>query len=117
MIFPLVTKKLEKRRKVRLKFINKGYRKLKKENKLSTLAELKDVLTKTKLNNINLFSESKFSMELSIRQYLTENFLSLSFNESILYRKLVKKQKLINNSNFKFQNNKRKVLLNGIQIS
>jgi polysaccharide biosynthesis PFTS motif protein len=85
MIFPLVTKKLEKRRKVRLKFINKGYRKLKKENKLSTLAELKDVLTKTKLNNINLFSESKFSMELSIRQYLTEAFLSLSFNESILY--------------------------------
>jgi polysaccharide biosynthesis PFTS motif protein len=80
-----VSEILRKRRRLRLRLINKGYKKLKKENRLSTLKQLRDILSKTKLNNVNLLKGFDLSLELPIRQYLVEKIIYLSFHESILY--------------------------------
>ena len=84
-ILSFIAKIPEKRKRLRLRLINKGYKKLKKENKLTTLKELRDVLSKTELNNVNSLSGFDLNLELPIRQYLTEKILYLSFHESILY--------------------------------
>ena len=51
--------------------------------------QLRDVLSRSKLNNSSLpkklLRQGGFNFELSVRQYLTERILGLSFNESILY--------------------------------
>ena len=69
--------------------MNIGYKRLKSESRLELLRQLKDILTKTKLNNTSLlksfFHQDDFDIELSIRQYLTVRILGLSFNKSILY--------------------------------
>lgn len=84
-ILSFLSKILEKRKRLRLRLINKGYKSLKKENKLATLKELRDVLSKTKLKNANVLTGFDLALELPIRQYLTEKIAHLSFNESILY--------------------------------
>ena len=85
MNFYLLTGYLEKRRRLRLRHINRGLKQLNEENNLSSLTKLKDLLSKTELNKLNLFDTYGFNTELSIRQYLTSWLLEVSFNESFLF--------------------------------
>lgn len=85
---PVIDKLINKRRKLRLRLMNQGYEALKKTNQLDLIMQLQDSLTKTKLNNARLSKnllESGFNIELSVRQFLKVRFLSLKFNEAILY--------------------------------
>ncbi len=87
--FPIINKYIDRRQRSRLRLINKGYRQLKNEGRLDFLLRLKDTLSKVKLNELclskKLLRQNGFDVELSIRQYLTEKILGLSFNKSILY--------------------------------
>ncbi len=86
---PIITGLINKRHRAKLRVINKGYRQLKNKNKLELLMQLRDVVSRAKLNNEGLLEgllcRSDFNVELSIRQYLFERLLRLSFNNSILY--------------------------------
>ena len=48
---PIITKLINKRHRFKIRATNKGYKKLRKECKLFVLPQLKDLLSKTKLNN------------------------------------------------------------------
>jgi len=67
----------------------KGYKRLKSESRLEFLRQIRDILTKTKLNNTSLFKsffhQGDFDIELSIRQFLTVRILGVSFYKAILY--------------------------------
>jgi len=86
---PIISSFIRRHNRDRIRGIWRGYRSLKRSGKLELLRQLKDVLTKTKLNNTSLsksfFCQGSFDIELSIRQYLTVRILGLSFNKSILY--------------------------------
>jgi polysaccharide biosynthesis PFTS motif protein len=86
---PVISLFIGRHNRNRLRGIWRGYRSLKRSGELELLRQLKDVLTKTKLNNTGLsksfFCQGDFDIELSIRQYLTVRILGLSFNKSILY--------------------------------
>jgi len=87
--FSIIRKYIDRRQRSKLRLVNKGYKQLKSEDKLNLPLRLKDTLSKVKLNELHiskiLIQQNGFDMELSIRQYLTERILGLSFNESILY--------------------------------
>lgn len=87
--FPIINKYIDKRQKSRLRLINKGYRQIKNEGELDFPLRLKNILSKVKLDDLylskSLLRQNDFDVELSIRQYLTERILGLSFNNSILY--------------------------------
>jgi polysaccharide biosynthesis PFTS motif protein len=87
--FPIISKYIDRRQRSRLRVINKGYRQIKKEGKLDFPLRLKNILSKVKLDDLDLskslLRQNDFNVELSIRQYLTERILGLSFNKSILY--------------------------------
>jgi polysaccharide biosynthesis PFTS motif protein len=89
MNIPVITKLFKKKHISKIRAINIGHKRLKSENRLELLRQLKDILTKTKLNNTSLlksfFHRGDFDIELSIRQYLTVRILGYSFNKSILY--------------------------------
>ena len=89
MYIPIITKLIKKKHRSKIRTINIGYKRLRSESRLELLRQLKDILTKTKLNNTSLpksfFRQGGFDIELSIRQYLTVIILGLSFNRSILY--------------------------------
>jgi len=84
-IFPFI----KKRKRLRLRLINKGCNILKENNRSALLTELKYFLTNTLLNKIHfskyLLNAGRVNVELSVRQYLTGRILGLTFNESILY--------------------------------
>jgi len=86
---PIVSKLINKKGRSKLRFINRGYRKLKGKNKLYFPKKLAGILSKTKLYNTGslkgLLYQSDFDVELSIRQYFTFYFLGEKFNTSILY--------------------------------
>jgi len=86
---PVVTRFISRRRRRKLRLINKGYRKLKDKDELLVLSQLRDALSKTQLNNSSLLKipvlQDSFNVELSIRQYFYKRLLGLSFNKSILY--------------------------------
>jgi len=86
---PIINVLINKRYKARLRVINKGYQQLKNENKLELPMQLRDAVSRTQLNNKGLpkglLCQSNCNVELSIRQYLFERLLRLSFNRSILY--------------------------------
>jgi polysaccharide biosynthesis PFTS motif protein len=86
---PIITRFISRRRRCKLRLINKGYRKLKDKDELIVLSQLKDALSKTQLNNSSLLKipvyQDSFNVELSIRQYFYTRLLGLSFNESFLY--------------------------------
>jgi len=86
---PIINKYIDKRQRSRLRLINKGYRQIKNEGELDFLLRLKNILSKVKLDDLYLskilLRQNDFDVELSIRQYLTERILGLSFNKSILY--------------------------------
>ncbi len=87
--FLIIQKYIDKRQRSRLRLINKGYRQIKNKGKLDFPLRLKNILSKVKLNDLHisksLIQQNGFDIELSIRQYLTERVLGLSFNKSILY--------------------------------
>ena len=85
---PVVSKIVNRRQRVKLRIINKGYKQLKSTNKLDLLKQLTDILSRTMLCNSSLkglLGQDNFDVELSIRQYLTTMVLGLSFNKTILY--------------------------------
>jgi len=89
MYIPVISKLVKKKYISKIRLRGKGYRRLKSEDRLELLRQLKDILTKTKLSNTILFKsffhQGDFDVELSIRQYLTVRILGLSFYKSILY--------------------------------
>ncbi len=83
----VVAKIANRRQRVKLRIINRGYKQLKSTNKLDLLKRLTDILSRTMLSNSSLkgvLGQDDFDVELSIRQYLTTMVLGLSFNKSIL---------------------------------
>lgn len=89
MIKIFISKLIYKRKNFRLRLIYKGYKILKKDNRLGLLIQLKDLLANTQLKNVHfpkhLLHGNRIDAELSARQYLTEKILGLAFNKSILY--------------------------------
>jgi polysaccharide biosynthesis PFTS motif protein len=89
MNIPFISKFIYRNGRSKFRLINKGYRKLKSENKLYIPNQLIYALSSTKLYNTGslkgLFCKSDFDVELSIRQFITSNFLGDSFKKSILY--------------------------------
>ena len=86
---PIITKLLDKNAKNKLRVINKGRRQLKSENKQGLFIKLSNTLARVKLgkaDSLNALSgRINFDIDLSMRQYLILNILSLSFNKSVLY--------------------------------
>ena len=85
---PVINKLIAKRRRSKLRLIGKGYRQLKKEGNLDFPRKLQDILSRTKIENIDfdsLFRQGGFDIELSVRQFFTIKFLDMPFNRSILY--------------------------------
>jgi polysaccharide biosynthesis PFTS motif protein len=84
----LISKLIRKRKRSKLRAINKGYRQLKNEGKLDFLMQLKNTLSRTKIESVSfnvLSRQGDFDDELSIRQFFTRKFLGLLFNKSVLY--------------------------------
>jgi polysaccharide biosynthesis PFTS motif protein len=75
--------------KKKLRLMIKGYKTLKRENRLDFIERLRDVLINTKLKKAHytnsLLSNISFNFELSVRQFLTTKFLDASFNKAIIY--------------------------------
>jgi polysaccharide biosynthesis PFTS motif protein len=80
---------IKKRKRLRLRLINKGRNNLKENDRSALLNELKYLLSNTLLNNIHfpkyLLNGVRVNAELSVRQYLTGRIIGLAFNKSILY--------------------------------
>jgi len=89
MHIPIITSLVNKRHSYKIRIISRGYKQIRSEGRLDLLLQLKDVLTKTKLDDIGslkrVICDDDFDIELSVRQYLTTRMLGLSFNKSILY--------------------------------
>tara|TARA_B100000795_G_scaffold163265_1_gene122716 strand:- start:732 stop:2333 length:1602 start_codon:yes stop_codon:yes gene_type:complete len=89
LYFPIISKYIDRKQRSRLRLINKGYRQIKNEGISDLPLRLKNILSKVKLDDSYLskflLRRNGFDVELSLRQYLTERVLSLSFNKSILY--------------------------------
>jgi polysaccharide biosynthesis PFTS motif protein len=89
MHIPVITSLVNKRHSYKIRIISRGYKQIRSEGRLDLLLQLKDVLTKTKLDDIGslkrVICDDDFDIELSVRQYLSTRMLGLSFNKSILY--------------------------------
>jgi len=80
---------IKKRKRLRLRLINKGLKNLQENDRSALLNELKYLISNTLLNNIHfpkhLLNGGRVNAELSVRQYLSGRILGLAFNKSILY--------------------------------
>jgi|APSaa5957512535_1039671.scaffolds.fasta_scaffold34345_2 polysaccharide biosynthesis PFTS motif protein len=85
--FSIFTIIFQKKERFKYRAIYRGYKKLKYENKLHLITQLRDFLSETRVNigRVPAFLKADFDEELSIRQYLTNRILGKSFNKSILY--------------------------------
>jgi polysaccharide biosynthesis PFTS motif protein len=78
---------VKKKERSKIRFINKGYKKLRSKNQLDLIFHLRNVLSETSLHNTGLskiLNNNNFDIELSTRQYLTVRILGLSFNKEVL---------------------------------
>ena len=72
----------------KIRFIFKGYKILKNTGQSHLLVRLNDILTRTKLSNVqvsNTIETKSLNFELSTRQYLYTRILSFSFNKAVLF--------------------------------
>ena len=77
-----------KKARLKIRFISKGHKILKKTNQLDLLKRLNDLLTRTSLSNVSLsktVQTNNLNFELSTRQYLYSKILDAPFNKAILY--------------------------------
>ena len=85
----IINRFFQKKGRIKLRLINRGYKQLKNSNRLGLIAQLRDALTKTELKSVKIhnifFGKNSFDIELSVRQYLTVRILDISFNKAILY--------------------------------
>ena len=76
-----------KKARLKIRFIHKGYKTLKKTNQLDFLKKLNDLLARTKLMNTHFsktIQTTHLNFELSARQYLYTRILEKPFNEAVL---------------------------------
>ena len=85
----IINRFFQKKGRVKLRLINRGYKQLKNSNRLGLITQLRDALTKTELKSVKIhsifFGKNSLDIELSVRQYLTVRILGISFNKEILY--------------------------------
>ena len=85
----IINRFFQKKGRVKLRLINRGYKKLQNSNRLGLIIQLGDALAKTELKGVKIhnifFGKNSLDIELSVRQYLTVRILGMSFNKEILY--------------------------------
>jgi len=85
----IINRFFQKKGRIKLRLINRGYKQLKNSNRLGLITQLRDALTKTELKSVKIhsifFGKNSLDIELSVRQYLTVRILGISFNKEILY--------------------------------
>lgn len=91
MRIPVITKLLQRSRRRRLRHVMRGYRYLKRSGQLGKIAEVKEALTSTEINQCErraakfFFGAGFKDAELIIRQYLLVRVGGLNLNQALLY--------------------------------